>query len=1254
MAASPRRARQSGANSFQFFRMMLRSTVCILLCTIVAGLAQEAAAYSTSPALISGRTNRDGGAGCAGACHGGVAADGTMTVQIAGPAMLAIGATALYSVTATKASLGAAVKMGTAIAASDSPTPLAAASTALDLNAPTGELIHNANLGSLNQTNSGGSATYYFRYTIPTSAAAGSTHTLYSVARLGFSGAWNHAPNYTVTAILGVPQAPVIGTATSGNATATVTFSPPSSNGGSAITGYTVIANPSAGMDSNAGTTGLSHVVTGLINGTTYTFTVIANNVIGASAASAASNSVTPGTVPSAPTGVAASPGNAVATVTFSASAVNGGAAISGYTVTSNPAGGIDAQAGTTALNHFITGLANFTAYTFTATAANSFGNSVASAPSNSVTPLPLPTAPLNVSATAGNTQATVTFSPPASNGGSAIIGYTVASNPLGGIDSNIGTTSLSHVITGLTNGNNYTFTVTATNMTGAGPPSAASVSVVPSALPGAPTGLTAVAANAAAAVTFVAPVNNGGSSISGYTVISIPAGGIDNHADTANLTHTITGLANGTAYGFSVTATNVNGTGPASAISASVTPSRGNSPDVLWTRVLARGIVANLGCNKPAASRGPAIDASGNVFVNGCSLLDAGADVVTHKIDGINGNVLWTATYTNLPVGSFPTMSGLAVDGAGNVVMTTTIRDSAFKNSIRTIKYNGATGAEMWNVGYASASGDESNFDIGLDASGNVFVTGDGGNSMRTIKFNGSTGAEMWRANTAGYPYAQAIDAVGNIVVTGYIYKGGSDRDFSTVKYNGTTGAVMWNVTYNSVIASSYDNALAIAIDASNNVVVTGITGISSQIIKYSGASGAELWNVASSLPDHETLAVAIDAAGDVLLVGSSKVAGGNYDIRTVKRSGTTGAEIWSKSYNGTANGADFGAAVAIDSNGHVIVTGTSKDAVGDGNLRVIEYHGITGAVLWNHAYIGPDFYDAGYRVAIGSGNSVYVIGALDTLDRANRSAVVVQKIAGISRPDAPTILGATGGDAQITVSFSAPAFDGGATVIYAANCSGITASGGASPIIVTGLSNGTSYGCTVTASNSAGSGPSSTILSATPASALTLLSVLSRKIHTGVGAFDIDVVATPLTVEPRIIGGGHMIVFQFNTPISIAGTVSAVDAVSATPVTNVTSAIAGNDVVVTLTSVADNKRIRITINGVNGASTSVSATVGFLLGDVNNTGSVTASDISGVKARSGQPTTAANFRFDINTTGAINSSDISSVKARSGLVLP
>ena len=65
-------------------------------------------------------------------------------------------------------------------------------------------------------------------------------------------------------------------------------------------------------------------------------------------------------------------------------------------------------------------------------------------------------------------------------------------------------------------------------------------------------------------------------------------------------------------------------------------------------------------------------------------------------------------------------------------------------------------------------------------------------------------------------------------------------------------------------------------------------------------------------------------------------------------------------------------------------------------------------------------------------------------------------------------------------------------------------------------------------------------------------------------------------------------------------------------------------------------------------------SVSLGFLVGDVNNSRSVNSSDISSVKARSGQTTDATNFKFDVNSSGAINSSDISAVKARSGLVLP
>ena len=88
-----------------------------------------------------------------------------------------------------------------------------------------------------------------------------------------------------------VPNAPTIGTATGGNVSASVTFTAPADVGGGAISGYTVISSPSG----ITGTGASSPVtVSGLSNGTAYTFTVFATNAYGRSPLSAASNSVTP------------------------------------------------------------------------------------------------------------------------------------------------------------------------------------------------------------------------------------------------------------------------------------------------------------------------------------------------------------------------------------------------------------------------------------------------------------------------------------------------------------------------------------------------------------------------------------------------------------------------------------------------------------------------------------------------------------------------------------------------------------------------------------------------------------------------------------------------------------------------------------------------------------------------------------------------------------------------------------------------
>jgi len=182
-----------------------------------------------------------------------------------------------------------------------------------------------------------------------------------------------------------------------------------------------------------------------------------------------------------------------------------------------------------------------------------------------------VPGQPTSVSAaTSTPNQATVSFTP-GSNGGTAILYYLASSTP-----GNFTTTSTGSpiIVPGLTNGTSYTFAVYAINALGTSSPSSASNAVTPIGLPGAPTGVIATAGNTQASVTFSAPVSTGGSSITGYTVISNSSGGTDSNAGTTALTHTVTGLVNGTPYTFTVTATNLVGTGSASSASSPVTPS--------------------------------------------------------------------------------------------------------------------------------------------------------------------------------------------------------------------------------------------------------------------------------------------------------------------------------------------------------------------------------------------------------------------------------------------------------------------------------------------------------------------------------------------------------------------------------------------------------------------------------------------------------------------------------------------------------
>ncbi len=345
-----------------------------------------------------------------------------------------------------------------------------------------------------------------------------------------------------------------------------------------------------------------------------------------------------------------------------------------------------------------------------------------------------------------------------------------------------------------------------------------------------------------------------------------------------------------------------------------------------------------------------------------------------------------------------------------------------------------------VWHTFYGSSGWDQG-YGIAVDSSNNIYITGEseaawgsplhphsGGYDIVVVKLN-SAGSYQWHTfygspGSSGWDegYSIAVDANSGVYITGYstatwqgdgntpplhAHNGGSD--IVVLKLN-SAGTYQWHTFYGSPLA--LDSGYGIAVDAGNNVYITGNSrdtwqgdGNTSPLNAYSGrndivvlkltGAGAYRWHTFYGSPyDDDGSSIAVDAGGDVYIVGDGadtwgsplRAHSGGYDIVALKLS-SAGAYRWHTFYG--SSGSDAGYGIAIDAISNIYITGKSGVTwQGAGNTNPLHAHSggdmdivvvklnSAGAYQWHTFYGSIIGVENGSGIAVDTSGNVYVTG--------------------------------------------------------------------------------------------------------------------------------------------------------------------------------------------------------------------------------------------------------------------------------------
>jgi hypothetical protein len=358
----------------------------------------------------------------------------------------------------------------------------------------------------------------------------------------------------------------------------------------------------------------------------------------------------------------------------------------------------------------------------------------------------------------------------------------------------------------------------------------------------------------------------------------------------------------------------------------------------------------------------------------------------LTTPADGSATSVLTVSTSSATPMGTYDlTLRGTDDLGETHSMTLTLSVDSLGPAWVA--RYNGPTDSE--DVAQK----------ITTDNSENVYVAGtscslnDGcaTSTYTIVKYNGQ-GNQLWQAQYSGGVFNQlnalAVDGAGNVYVTGYSSSAGPYRA-DTVKYD-SNGQQLWVARYDA--GGIEDRANALALDASGNVFVTGISCLNVDCsesgfltVKYD-TNGAQLWSrlynnngqygpTGAPYP-HGATALGIDDLGNTYVMGPSTnpISQSYYLDYAIVKYNTAGDQIWVNRYDSGTY--DIPNAVAVDGSGSVYVTGYScsdPECTAGWNYLTIKYDTV-GNQLWLDSYAANGGFEQPISLAVDGAGNVYI----------------------------------------------------------------------------------------------------------------------------------------------------------------------------------------------------------------------------------------------------------------------------------------